>query len=82
MILRKSLLNVHYFVGVKEEEGIITLDTLYKKLFDNVEQYTILKNKRLEQTAHIEVSAGEQDFKEEIQNTEIVKRAKLHVKIS
>lgn len=57
-----------------KEDNILSIETLYKKLFDNVEQYTMRKEKRLEQKAgNIDTNGTEKHE----HDSEVIKRLKL-----
>ena len=69
-------------VDVTKEETVGSLDNLYKKWFDNFEQYMVTKEKRLQKDAHSQ-SKLEDVFKHNVDNSDLnLKRAKMELKTS
>ena len=57
----------------------MSIETLYKKLFDNVEQYTMRKERRLEQKVGNPDTNGTEKHKHD---PEVIKRLKLDQNVS
>jgi len=62
-----------------KEDNILSIETLYKKLFDNVEQYTMRKERRLEQKAGNPDTNGTEKHEHD---PEVIKRLKLDQNVS
>ena len=69
-----SLMTIIFILD--KERNIGSLEKLYKKLFDNVEQYNILKEKRLQQKNQVDIGNCATNAEKEF-SPDIIKRSKL-----
>ena len=79
----RSLECQRFFEDITKEEVVGNLDNLYKRWFDNVEQYMVTKEKRLQKAAHSQSKLEDGVLKHNVENSDLsLKRAKMELKIT